>query len=392
MRTSYSRLELYELVWTKPIVQLAEQFGLSDRGLAKICERHQIPVPGRGYWARLEAGQPLKKTPLWKIDNPNIETVFIGGTRQYVNPYVASVIEATKAAKAQVAQTVVANDEAAEPPEALLRRVAGRQHPALRLFSKELLEATADRSGAISVRWVSIHRDSASRVISFLSALAFGLEPYGIVFDGSGSRVRFGDGAASVDFEITSPKKKVTSTSPTGWTRWENVFVGRLAFRIFGHAEGIRKSWVDTEARKIETELTKVIESYRINIILQAEKDRKQREVDERRHHLAQRRELVQKRAKREEDRLAYLQWIADARREANDLRATIALVPQTQSPTGDYERMMEWARVRLEMLEAQTTVGRIQSDLEERQLYPDPDPLHDPEGEPPPKVNYWDD
>lgn len=52
-----SRQELYELVWSKPILELAKSFGLSDVALAKRCRRLAIPVPGRGYWPRVTAGQ-----------------------------------------------------------------------------------------------------------------------------------------------------------------------------------------------------------------------------------------------------------------------------------------------------------------------------------------------
>lgn len=52
-----SREDLYELVWSKPMQQLAEDFGVSDVALAKRFKRLRIPVPGRGYWARVEAGQ-----------------------------------------------------------------------------------------------------------------------------------------------------------------------------------------------------------------------------------------------------------------------------------------------------------------------------------------------
>jgi hypothetical protein len=85
---------LYDLVWSTPIATLAEQFDISDRGLAKTCARYQIPVPGRGYWAKVEAGQPATKTPLWKIENPTLETVHIGAFKPTVNPYVAFAIEA----------------------------------------------------------------------------------------------------------------------------------------------------------------------------------------------------------------------------------------------------------------------------------------------------------
>jgi hypothetical protein len=52
-----SRDDLYELVWSKPMTELAKDFGISDVALAKRCRRLGIPVPGRGYWARVDAGQ-----------------------------------------------------------------------------------------------------------------------------------------------------------------------------------------------------------------------------------------------------------------------------------------------------------------------------------------------
>jgi len=59
-----SRKDLYEKVWSDPIVILAPKYGLSDVGLAKICKKNNIPRPGRGYWARLKSGQNIKRTPL----------------------------------------------------------------------------------------------------------------------------------------------------------------------------------------------------------------------------------------------------------------------------------------------------------------------------------------
>jgi hypothetical protein len=59
-----SRRDLYEAVWAEPMTTTASRYGLSDRGLAKLCERHQIPVPARGYWRRKETGQPVTPDPL----------------------------------------------------------------------------------------------------------------------------------------------------------------------------------------------------------------------------------------------------------------------------------------------------------------------------------------
>jgi hypothetical protein len=56
-KITLTREELYEKVWTTPMLTLAAEFGFSDRGLAKLCGRHRVPVPPRGYWARFQVGE-----------------------------------------------------------------------------------------------------------------------------------------------------------------------------------------------------------------------------------------------------------------------------------------------------------------------------------------------
>lgn len=48
MRT-LTRQELYDLVLFTLMTKLAESFGISDVGLAEICDRHRVPTPPRGY-------------------------------------------------------------------------------------------------------------------------------------------------------------------------------------------------------------------------------------------------------------------------------------------------------------------------------------------------------
>ena len=59
-----TRRQLYERVWAVPLRRLCKEFGLSDRGLAKICARHKIPVPARGAWAKKVHGKPARQPPL----------------------------------------------------------------------------------------------------------------------------------------------------------------------------------------------------------------------------------------------------------------------------------------------------------------------------------------
>ena len=60
----YNREKLYEEVWEKPVIQVAAAYGVSDVMIHKICKSLDIPVPPRGYWARVRAGEKIKKPPL----------------------------------------------------------------------------------------------------------------------------------------------------------------------------------------------------------------------------------------------------------------------------------------------------------------------------------------
>jgi hypothetical protein len=42
----------------------AKEYGLPGAGLKKIRTRLAVPVPPRGYWAKLNAGKPVKRSRL----------------------------------------------------------------------------------------------------------------------------------------------------------------------------------------------------------------------------------------------------------------------------------------------------------------------------------------
>jgi len=59
----YNREELYQKVWDRPVQKVAKDFGMSDVGLAKVCRKLFVPLPGRGYWARKAAGKKVGARP-----------------------------------------------------------------------------------------------------------------------------------------------------------------------------------------------------------------------------------------------------------------------------------------------------------------------------------------
>lgn len=76
MSVDITRQELYDLVWSKPMMHAAKQFDISGVMLGRICKERNVPRPPRGYWANLQATSAKKigrftKPPLPNQPEPN---------------------------------------------------------------------------------------------------------------------------------------------------------------------------------------------------------------------------------------------------------------------------------------------------------------------------------
>jgi hypothetical protein len=57
------REKLYNEVWKEPIVTVAKRYEISDTALRKRCKNLNIPLPPKGYWAKLNVGKPVIEKP-----------------------------------------------------------------------------------------------------------------------------------------------------------------------------------------------------------------------------------------------------------------------------------------------------------------------------------------
>jgi len=61
---SYDRKTLYDQVWSQPVQVVAKSYGVSGVALARTCRKLHVPVPPRGYWARIRTRPEGEKTAL----------------------------------------------------------------------------------------------------------------------------------------------------------------------------------------------------------------------------------------------------------------------------------------------------------------------------------------
>jgi hypothetical protein len=68
LMSRYNRAALYEQVWSQPAQEVAKAYGISGVRLGKVCRKLNLPVPPRGYWARVRSGYTVKRPPLPGMD------------------------------------------------------------------------------------------------------------------------------------------------------------------------------------------------------------------------------------------------------------------------------------------------------------------------------------
>lgn len=134
-----NKQQLYELVWEVPMLELARRYGLSDRGLAKICERNGIPVPPRGYWARKRAGAKITIPPLLVLDNERADV---------------TVLNHSSYKEAQT--TPIADDQS--PPDDVQRAIERESLPTYKIT----VPKTLNNPHLIVARWIHQEEQQAT--------------------------------------------------------------------------------------------------------------------------------------------------------------------------------------------------------------------------------------
>lgn len=404
-KRSMSREELYGLVWSTPMHKLAEMYGLSDRGLAKTCARHLIPVPPRGYWAKLGAGQHVKKTKLRPVENANLHTVHIAAFAPRRSVGAQLVLAAQKVQPktgGRKNQTAVV-----EPGD--------HPHGDIRDLVKALRKAKPDADGLISVYSIAVHSRSINRAITIFHNLALFAEEAGASVQIRDDRIYVQDNVGSASFALTEERKRPKHV-PTEeelaeyarlkskrlkdrernvwsfsrlepWPEFDVVYTGKLTVSYGGWTQGLRGSWADGKTQTIESLLREIIAGLRLIIAAKAEDDRHRKANELRRQALREQAERRRRLEEREAKRIDFLNRLERDRKELTDWKSAVAVLPRTDNPPGEYARMIAWAETRASQLEVKLSIENIQAELIEQDLYPSPDNLSETEIE----IERWD-
>jgi hypothetical protein len=129
-----SRRAMYDLVWSRPMTKVAEDLGISDVALKKICDKHRVRTPPRGYWAKRDAGKPTRQIQFHSTSDPQHEHIVIHGSRNNLAPVIREVLEQERERRKSKPKT-------ASPAEVVPTVPPQDVHPAISATAKTLRKA-----------------------------------------------------------------------------------------------------------------------------------------------------------------------------------------------------------------------------------------------------------
>lgn len=289
-----SREELYQLVWSMPVMRVAPRLRVSNSYVARICTALDVPRPPPGWWTRKKFGQTLSRPPLppprpgrplsWSKDTKDAW----GGTlKTYyhrrrvwqapagdVHPLVVLATEIFRAAKTEPTASVLvtrANNaiDVAASAETLRRALAfanalflaleARGHsvivaarrrfirPRIEIWDEPPVHCSEKVIPALAPRWPTV---------AMLQGMSAGLA---IVETCRETHMQYlGDGK----FEPVPPKSRVRPVLGITWNEWRPEPTGRLKLVAYSpfHPPAWMREWQISNVPKHEREVGMILD------------------------------------------------------------------------------------------------------------------------------------
>lgn len=367
--TTMTREELYRAVWAMPMSRLAEDYGISGNGLAKICDREDIPYPPRGYWAKHAVNKAPKRTPLPK--SSSVRSITIRPTPLPPPPIELPPEVKQQADKARASEIDLAVPERLLRPHAVIaswlaeheekkRQARNERDPWMRNLYRpnEFTETDRRKHCILDALFKAIERQGGKVVQGERGALVAEVLGETVAF-----QVR--EKQKQERRPLTDDEKRWRSSGDNGWKR-ELVPTGRLILEIktWQWPAGLPSQWLESEKQPMESMLPDILATFVAAGPLLVHQ-RQDREAAERERQLAEQRSYEeQRRRKRDTNRWRCFRELAHDWHElaaVRDFLTTLRSMDTTSAAEVDGRSVEEWIAWAEEWLQrADPTAGGV--------------------------------
>jgi hypothetical protein len=333
---TWNREELYAEIWKEPAIKVAAKYGVSSVMLGKVCRKLQIPLPGRGYWAKKEFGKSVKQIPLPQVqDLPIVRRLKEMGSENAEAPCPEP--EPTDSEYQRILQ--IESSDVIPDPETT-------RHKLVIATAKSLRNAKPDNRGIVQAPGnenslnVRVSKTSIDRALNIMNAVVKFLESENFPFTVKSETHEitaqvFGQ---NVPFSIVERARETSRKEVREYSYTRTVIKyqpsGELEFRAGDDGYRYRK-FRDRKTQKLETLIPKlagaILREARDRVI-RAEK-RRLEEIEERKK--TQERAALAEQIAEEEKKLKNFESWVNSWTRAQEMRDFIAALEKTWQKEG---------------------------------------------------------
>lgn len=408
MARNFAREEFYELVWSKPMTQLAKEFAISDVALHKICKKHGIPNPPVGWWAKKAAGKAVGQIPLPQARAGTGGSIAIASAN--LGPESSVLARAREEARILASEGI---DNQTLPPHPVVARTLAKLRKAK---PSDIGIVTAEGTGLVRCEVAATSIDRLSIILPRL-VRATSLQGFQLVAEEGPARFR--SATEAVSFSITElvrrekhvltdaerakeeawQRKRDRAARSNSWNddvyfkrpsfpEWDYHPTGQLSLEFehvyFYQIGSPRRSFRDAKIQRLENMAGDIAVGLAVFAAAKTQ-DRLEREARERAIEEERRqRELAERIKHIEERRIAELGAVLTELDELSRLRRLTAMLP-TEIPAQPMPRLagfLVWAGEYLNKCEVRLSAKGLEKRFTAKHLFGDDD---DHDFKPPP-------
>lgn len=353
------------------MTKVAAGYGVTSTALKKTCNRHKIPTPERGYWAKLEHGKTVRRGLLPKLTDSRLDQVRISGAGapdlpEQVSKAGTEARERLKASEPAVAEGATGSLVVEPPILAATRRANSKARPDAAGFTN------VQGRGIVSLK---IAPGSADRALQLLARLFVLAETEGYRPTATETALELTNEDVSIAFGIEERPRK-TPHEPTAaelkrkedslrwgnsrdpWPKYDYSPSGRLSIVIQANLwSGLRRTWSDGKTQKVEAMLPEIIAGLVEHGALLRERRRAAEESERKRLEAEARRKREEAFNTREKRRLEFVDAVHEQLLERSKLSAVLAHLDQpAMDGKNPAENISAWIQRRIQQIDALTS------------------------------------
>jgi hypothetical protein len=259
--TTVSRENLFRQVWEEPMSQAALKYGISGRGLAKVCDRLKVPYPSRGWWARKVAGQ---KVVYYQLPEPDAGTPRTTRITPFEPPPAIPTEVQEQAAAAAVKAGDVVVSKVLRCPHPMIAEWVAEHERRLQAARRDPNPWVRESVGALTPLDHRRHRilDALFKAAERQAAMVRE-DTRGPYLEVAGERIDFTLCEKQLQHRRpkTEDEKRRSGPNSRDWT-FERMPSGRLSFTLETALTTLpQRVWVETAEQPLEDSVSKILGS-----------------------------------------------------------------------------------------------------------------------------------